>query len=446
MPYGLFMRIVAGMRGSHLTERPKHYLSQFHPKYQDKATLDKMVKDAGYEHWYQLLNSKTNPRNNLDHPVLYAWHLIVAPPKIPIVIERNAYYWKVDPEGNQLPYIDRLEFMLVEGKAQLNIRAIQGETDMQLRHISFGNYPLFQENKEKGDYRLILWDSGEWETMIGINHTNQDLVLREIVQDKRFRFACSLGMNREEIIEAAYLGLTEPNQVSPLKTSPHYWEPQAKDMTEHDPDRANAYLDEMGLTERDSEGYRLRLDGKRLTLVYEYTDIFGAWGIIGELLVQHWKDIGIELIVKEGARELIGLRMASNEVDVAVFQGAAEFDPLIQPRPFMAGTWQGSWGQEYAKWWNSGGAEGIEPTGDVLKLFEIWEEIKVTVDEQEQIRLFRQMLEINRDNLFHIGISTPPPVLLVVKNDLRNVPEDAMFSSHFRGPGNTATEQFFWRQ
>jgi len=326
------------------------------------------------------------------------------------------------------------------------VRAVAGEVDMQLRHMTIDNYPLFQENKEKGDYRILLWNTGRFDVIIGVNQTNKDPVLRQIVQDKRFRYALSLGMNRPEIIEAAFLGLTEPSQVSPLKSSPHYWEPQAKDMTVRDVAKANAYLDEMGLTQRDSEGYRLRPDGKRLTLIYQYAAVIGAWGIIGELLTPQWKEIGVELIAKEVARQLYEEQEESNSLDLGVWTGSGEFDPLIEPRCFMPYDKQGNWGLEYFKWWASEGKEGEEPTGDVRKVLELWDQVKVTVDEAEQVKLFRQILELNHDNLWFLGVCTPAPTLLVVKNSFRNVPADALFDDQVRGPGHTATEQYFWKQ
>ncbi len=74
--------------------------------------------------------------------------------KQPIVAERNPYYWKVDTVGNQLLPTSTAWSMIVENAQMVNMWAMSGE-DMQLRHITFDNYPLFQENKEKGDYRVL---------------------------------------------------------------------------------------------------------------------------------------------------------------------------------------------------------------------------------------------------------------------------------------------------
>ena len=49
-------------------------------------------------------------------------------------------------------------------------------------------------------------------------------------------------------------------------------------MIEYDPKKANAYLDEMGITKRDAAGYRLMANGKRVTIYFEYAAAFGTWG------------------------------------------------------------------------------------------------------------------------------------------------------------------------
>ena len=445
-PYALFINVLGSLWGDAFARYSAHYLKQFHIKYADEDELEAMIEDAGVEYWYQLFGQKPDTRRNQDTPSYLPWKLSVPSHNDPLVADRNPYYWKVDPEGNQLPYIDSINWSLVDGVDQLNLRAIQGEGDMQLRHITFDNVPLFMENRERGDYRVMLWQRGQvTDTVLHLNHTNKDPVLREIVQDKRFRYALSLGINRADIIEAVYLGQAEPNQISPTKTSSVYWEPQAKNLIEHDPDRANAYLDEIGLTDWDDDGYRLRPDGERLTIVFEYVAVFGAWGDIAELLAAHWKELGIELISTEIDRSLYGQRLSANELDLGVWTGSGEFNPFIEPRSFVPLVNNYAL-RQYAYWWDSGGKEGVEPTGDILRVLELWEEIKVTVDEEKQRTLFRQILELNMENLWQIGIATSPPQPVIVKNFFRNVPEDGMYDDQPRSPSNTAMEQYFIRQ
>ena len=63
------------------------------------------------------------------------------------VLERNPYYWAVDTEGNQLPYIDQIVMTLAENLEVLNLRAIAGEYDLQERHIDLGKLPVILENQ-----------------------------------------------------------------------------------------------------------------------------------------------------------------------------------------------------------------------------------------------------------------------------------------------------------
>ncbi|MDD9989190.1 MAG: ABC transporter substrate-binding protein [Spirochaetaceae bacterium] len=85
---------------------PKHYLSQFHPSHQTKEKLDEMVAAAELDSWMDLFSDRNNYFLNADLPVLDAWDITVAAPAARVIAERNPYYWKVDTEGHQLPYMD----------------------------------------------------------------------------------------------------------------------------------------------------------------------------------------------------------------------------------------------------------------------------------------------------------------------------------------------------
>ena len=99
---------------------PKHYLAQFHPKYSDSGD-------------YQVFEDKANDFNP-ERPVMWAWKISQwSAGATEMITERNPYYWKVDPDGNQLPYIDGQHFALVEDNEAINALAIAGDIDMQTR-------------------------------------------------------------------------------------------------------------------------------------------------------------------------------------------------------------------------------------------------------------------------------------------------------------------------
>ena len=276
VPYPTFIEVFT----SGFFYQPKHYAQQFHINYASAEKVEQMTKEAGFDHWYQLYAAKTEYAatggwwvTNPDHPTLWAWQLKIPREEQQMVYERNPYYWKVDTAGNQLPYIDKVTIDMVQDAEMVNFKAMTGELDFQQRGIAFPNYTLLMENREKGDYRILTWKIAFGSNpFYHLNLTHTDPVLRQIFQDVRFRKALSLAINRDEINELVYLGTGEPRQASIVSGALYYSEKWATSYAEYDPERANAFLDEMGLSERDKDGFRLRPDGKTLLLSIDMND------------------------------------------------------------------------------------------------------------------------------------------------------------------------------
>ena len=91
---------------------PRHYLKQFLPKYVSSAELDRKVKAYGMESWVALFIRMSRLHENPDLPVVGPWKTVTPITGDVFSLERNPYYIAVDPEGNQLPYIDRIEMNL----------------------------------------------------------------------------------------------------------------------------------------------------------------------------------------------------------------------------------------------------------------------------------------------------------------------------------------------
>ncbi|MBA4398483.1 MAG: hypothetical protein C0396_01195 [Anaerolinea sp.] len=158
---------------------PAHYLKQFHAKYANADELAKMVTDASFKTWGELFATRKNPAENPDRPVMAAWKPMTRVSDEILVLQRNPYYVGVDSEGNQLPYIDEVQFKFFQDSQALNLAAIAGELDMQERHIIMGNYPVFKENEAAGKYRVITWSTfGGSDAAITFNQTyDKDPVL-----------------------------------------------------------------------------------------------------------------------------------------------------------------------------------------------------------------------------------------------------------------------------
>src|SRR5439155_25346316 len=118
--------------------------------------LDAAIKAAGLDNWVSLIKSKNNYQTTTETPVLTPWRT-VSPNNTPNwTLERNPYFWCVDTDGNQLPYLDKWSLTLAESLEVANLRAMAGELDEQTRHMDLQKLPVFLENREKGGYTVRL--------------------------------------------------------------------------------------------------------------------------------------------------------------------------------------------------------------------------------------------------------------------------------------------------
>jgi peptide/nickel transport system substrate-binding protein len=246
-------------------------------------------------------------------------------------------------------------------------------------------------------------------------------------------------MDRQQLNEIAFFGIGQPCQISPPAISPFYSEAYEKAYIEYHPEEANRLLDEMGLKTRNKAGIRLRPDGKPLHIRIEIASVFLSTPMF-ELIAKQWTDVGIKTQLKLEARQLFYTRKSALMHDVGVWGSADELIPVIDPRWFFPFSQESIQGIGYARWFLSNGKRGIVPPEEMMKCMELYQQIERIPDPTEQVRLFQQIIELNRQNLWVIGTIGRVPSLFVVKDTFRNVPEVAVSGWIFRTPGNTAPE------
>lgn len=410
---------------------PRHYLEQFHPAHNPDAT-------------YELFEEKASDYNT-ERPVMTAWKITEwGPGATRLVATRNPYYWKVDPEGNQLPYIDEIVLTLFEEVEALNLRAIEGGIDFQFRRMSLSNYPSFVMNKERYEYEVLLWpDAVPSKLCYYFNQSIADPGLREIFQNPDFRRAMSVAINREEINEVSYLGLGTPRAFVVVPDSPYY-EPEFEQLwAQYDPDLANELLDKIGL-KKGADGFRTRPDGSRLEITLEGMEWDKATTDEMELVVAAWNAVGVRTTMKTLSRELYWTRACGNEVQVATWTESRAIDPMVDPLwvfPYDERSWLAP---AYGNWYYSGGQFGDEPPQYLKDMMTLYDEYKTTVDRDEQTRIAKELLRKNAEEVFVIGTVGLTPNVVVVKNDFRNVPETFTTDWIYMAPGTLDPCHFYF--
>jgi len=413
---------------------PATYSKQFHTKYADKAKLDAAMKEEGVDKWTALWAAKRMDLNNPGVPEIFAW---VCKNKLdqPVQIyERNPYYWKVDTAGNQLPYLDRKERTLVPDAQAILLKALAGDIDYQDRNVAgVANRPVIMENRQKGDYRVLatLSPGTYWGTVF-FNFTHKDPVLKELFNKVEFRQAFSLAVNRQEVNELIDKGTGTPGQLTCKPNSP-WWKQEFVDAyAKYDPAAANKLLDALGLTKKDAEGYRLRSDGKRLSLVYS---VFTAGGDQiplnrAELVKKYLKDVGVEIIVKSVDRALWVPHVHASEHDIADYAANLGFfgnPPIVRGEAFLNAEGNQHIATQWGLWNESGGKQGVEPPAEIKKLWELYEKTMAEVSGEKRIQYQTEAMALHAKNLWAIAWYAEPDLgrFVLVKNNFRNVPDKA---------------------
>ncbi|MCG8478909.1 MAG: ABC transporter substrate-binding protein [Spirochaetales bacterium] len=356
--------------------------------------------------------------------------------------ERNPYYWKVDRDGRQLPYVDGISYRLVEDVETIVLAAIAGEIDFQDRRIEAQDFTILMENRDRGDYDVIRWVSSNGsDTNIVLNQAVPDPVLREIFADVRFRRALSVAVDRQELVDLVEDGLASPRQASILPGGAYYSESWERAYAQYDPDLANRLLDEMGLEWDANREWRLRPDGEVLEVVMTIQTIPGIVNPY-EIIEDYIRRIGVRWIVRPVDRSLREdlLERREHEATHTDFQG---WNFVVRPTAYVPVQPDGTWHGAYYDYITSDGASGIEPEGDVAELIEVWDELGRTPIGPQRDALAERVVELHEENLWVVGYYGGKPVISVFSNRLGNRPPDGLIHTDpLRSPLNA--RPFIW--
>jgi peptide/nickel transport system substrate-binding protein len=438
--------------GSYL---PKHYLSQFLPKYTSEAAANKLAKAAGFNGWSAYFKNQAGWHLNPDLPILAPWRVVRPINKSPWEFAANPYSIWVDNEGNQLPYISKITMGNVENLEVLGLRAAAGDYDFQDRHLGVKNLPVLVENEKKGGYTLHRVPSKEVDCGIRINLAyDADPELGELIRTVDFRRALALGVDRAEINESFFLGTSVPTATMAADDSPYF--PGAEWRTKwatRDVDQANALLDKVGLTEKDGDGYRLRRDGKgRIRLDYQAIPGFADFVGIGEMVKRQWQQIGLDMNVQSVEGTLITQRTIANQVMISAHQVGTD-DPFLRPDtllPTVTNNFPGMIGIPYAKWFASDGKKGTEPPAS-LQLLKTAMELHrkgMSANETERARIGQELYKLHADQVWSIGLvgfGLSNYGIYLASNKLRNVPARVVSSLQVKTPANAYPMTFYYQ-
>jgi peptide/nickel transport system substrate-binding protein len=419
MPFKAFYQ---NMMSIVLFYAPSHYLKQFHIKYAKKEDLERRMKEAGVKKWselYIMMDRYHVGYYNPDRPTMRPW-VLSGKTGSPNVMEfvRNPYFWAVDTLGRQLPYIDKIVVNIASNLQVLAMKTIAGNFDFQWRRLDFKDYPILKENEEKFNYELLAWPQDRCSDIaLFININCIHPVAGPLLRERKFRMALSLAINREEINLIFYRNIGKPRQATASETTPFYVPEYADKYAQYNINEANRLLDELGLTKRDVNGFRLDKNGKQIILFIE-TIVLDKLDLLN-LVSEYWKAVGLKAEAKVVEGSLILKRTQTSKVMIQA-KPMGSFDRPARSKSNMIAPLFGLWE-------SSSGKYGNEPTSVFKEYMNISNELQ-NIEMGEEVDLYKQMYKIYAEQVWVIGLVGEIPALLAKKNYFRNVPVKALYS------------------
>jgi peptide/nickel transport system substrate-binding protein len=413
--------------------RPSRYLKQFHGAHGDQAALQAQVTQARMRNWAQLHNRMDNlfEFDQPDLPTLEPWRIVTKPPAIRFVVERNPFFHRIDGNGLQLPYIDRVIVNQSDGKL-IPAKAAAGEVDLQARNLSFKDFTFLKENEKRSGYKTLLWRTAKGSQVAILPNLNvNDPVWRKLNRDVRFRRALSLGVDREAVNQSLYYGLGVEGNNTMLPDTPLFNEDNLTAWAKYDPKQANRLLDEVGCERRGPGNMRLLPDGRPLEIIVETAGEDSEQSDVLELVAESWAKLGIKLLIKPSQRDVLYNRVFAGETVMSIFFGFENgmATPAMSPgelAPMSQVQLQWSkWGQYY----ETKGAQGEQPdmpeAQRLVELYRSWVTAKST---EERTEIWQAMLKIHAQQQFTIGIVSGVYQPVVATRALRNIPVEGVYN------------------
>ena len=458
-PYGLLITLLASVvvAGPHTRGdsglglyAPSHYLSDFHPDVIGLDEANAKAEAAGYENWAKYMLFLNHANANPDSPMMTAWRVVKPITSDQWALERNCYYWAVDTEGQQLPYMDNVVLDLAENLEVLNLKAIAGEFTVQGRHIDLSKLPVFTENSDKGNYRIQFWRQPESgianlyinESWVG-DGGDVDTETASFLQNKDFRAALSMGIERDEINEVFFLGLGEVGGLCAGWDDPndpgHYI---GEHYVEFNPDEANELLDSIGLDQKDSDGMRLMPGtGEKIVVTHSVAvAAFEDYEGIDSMVIEMWKKhLGIDGKLDAQERSLWSSRRDNNETHLNSWESSGRAGAIITPNHLGV---VGGGGFIAVGASNDHRDNGTIADGWIGEWQKLYEEAKS--DGSKYAENLQKVVELNCNNVNPITtVMNKPTYTAIIKKNVRNVPNPLPFSYHAQTSGNGFPETWW---
>ena len=391
---------------------PSHILKPQHPKYSKNT----------YEQFKNAF-----PPEFMNMPVMGAWVPVEYRSDDIIVMRRNPYYWKVDEKGNQLPYLNELQYKLSTW-ADRDVQAVAGSADLSnLEQPENFVASLKRAAQPDAPARLAFGPR-----LIGYNLQmnfsangwgNPDAraqAVRDLNRNEHFRKAVSMALDRKAIGESLVQGPFTAIYPGSLSSGSTFYDRNSTIYYPFDLAAAKAELAKAGLKDTDGDGivnFPAGVNGGKdveITLLVsnDYTtDKSLAEGVVAQL-----EKLGLRVVINALSGNQRDDANYSGRFDWMVRRNSTELASVVQNTEQLAPV------GPRTSWNHRAGSDGkVDLMPFEKDMVDIVNKFTQTQNNDERVALMKQFQKISTENLYNIGLTEYPGALIINKR-FSNVP------------------------
>lgn len=392
---------------------PSHILQPEHPKYNPDNT---------YEEYKNAF-----PPEYMNIPVMGAWVPVEYRPDDIIVMRRNPYYWKVDENGNQLPYLNEMHYRLSTW-ADRDVQAVAGSGDFSNLEQAESYVEALRRSAEDSAPARLQFGARTIGYALEMNLSangwgepdERAARVRELNRNLDFRKAISIAVDRQRLGESLVRGPFTAIYPGGLYAGTAYYDKASTVYYPYNLEAANSLLDGIGLTDTDGNGIRNFPDGGpdvEITLLAntEYgTDTNLAEGVIAQM-----EPLGIRVIANFQSGTARDDMQQAGQFDWHVRRQGSEMVSVVQGTAQLAPT------GPRTSYFHRGGTDG---TVDLLpfeqEMVDVVNKFIGSSDNAERTELMKEYQRLFTENVYSVGLTQYPGALIINKR-FANIPAGA---------------------
>ena len=348
---------------------------------------------------------------------------------------RNPYYWKVDKAGQQLPYIDKIVGVTVSNVDQKLMLLLDGTVDFET--VGMESIPTIQESKTA--INIYPWSTSDWgATQLHFNLNIEDANLNALFNNKDFRQAMSICVDREELAGLLTDGWLAGGQAAPQAGQLGYSEEWAKKWTEYDVAKAKSLFEGCGLV-MGADGFYDFADGTDCVINIVSVADSGAADTY-KVLEPYYRAAGIKCTFKDSDRSNIDNDLMANAVQVMLLPvtNIGDISIVLKPNSMVPGC------ATNVAWY--GTMDKTNATGDLLKLIELNEKLGVTAKTEDRTAVALEMLKLHEENQWTLAFVEAAPAYHAVNARIQNFLVEGVWSDIYRDMGIAHCQCWFIKE